>query len=311
LDLAWQAPSACPDAAAMQARVGRMLAGSVARADAIHADGRIEQHGDRWRLSLALDVGGHHATRQLEDSDCASLSETAAWLVSVAIDPNVAAPEGLESGVPEAAPPQSEPTGEDATAPQQPSAQTPPAMPEQASESSAAALPLRLRVRLGLFGGGLAAGFAGLAASAGAEAGVELGWFSAALFGAHHFERSHDLDAPGTSVDFSSLELGLVACAEWGDTLRAGPCLVVSGLRTAASTEGVAQGRDDSFVWGTAGASLAARYRFWDPLELWLDAGLWLPISSRPRFFVESLGTAGEAAAYGGRFRLGIAWRLP
>ena len=321
LSLTWQAPAACPNASLMRTRVTQLVSSAAIAAQPLEAVGRIEHRDGRWRLNLELEVRGRHATRELQDSDCASLAEAAAWLISVAIDPHLAPPANVDAAVardesaastPKApAADTAKPPAEAATPAKTDLSAEAPADDREEEDTSASAPAARpLHFRGDVFGGAFAGGPAGVAASAGLEAGVEIGQLSIALLGAHHFKRSRALSAPGTRVDFSSLEFGLTGCFQWGDRLRIGPCALVSVLRTAGSTHGVTDGENAAFVWATAGASINARYLVISPLELSLDGGLWVPISARPRFEIENL-EASEPAGIGGRVRFGVGVRLP
>ncbi len=88
-ELDWDAPAECPDAGAARARVTALLAGAPdehATTD-VQATVHIEAVGPRFRLTLRT----NGAPRELEGDDCSELSETAALIVAIAIDPRVLA----------------------------------------------------------------------------------------------------------------------------------------------------------------------------------------------------------------------------
>jgi hypothetical protein len=329
-ELRWQAPDECPSEEAMRARITSMLANSEAASATVHATAHVSKHDQRWVLALEVELPGRRATRTLHAGDCASLSETAAWLVSVAVDPHLAppAPTGqVRTPTPAAAvaPPAS-------PAPEPPAAQVSPAKPaavpvagrtpatppkakKSAAQARAANTASSLSGppvwRVGVLGGIFAGGLAGPSASAGAELGLEVAHLSFALSIAHDFERSRTLRTPGVSVGFSGQELGLAACLQWGGVLRAGPCALLTGLRTQGRTYGAVAARTEAYLWSTVGAGVALSYNVLAPLELTLDAGASAPVSARPRFEVPGLGTVGDTATVGARVRLGASLRLP
>jgi hypothetical protein len=360
LELDWQAPVACADEAAIRARVGQLLVQSSANPGALRVRGRVERRVSHFRLVLRLDVHGRHAERELRSADCRSLSETAAWLVAVAVDPGLHPPllaagdEAANGAAAKQAPaalsgaqaqptvaaqaspdasssaPQAAKASADAssTAPQ--AAQTSPdaspaaasaasvaassaqaSHPSQPAHAPAGALPLGWGG--GVYTGLWAAGLFGPAVSLGLRGGVRLAWATLELTAAEHFERSQALaGVPGVSSNASSQELGLAACALWGARVRMGPCGVLTGVSSQVRVEGVASGTHPrTALWASGGLGLALGYSIYGSLELRLDAGLWAPISARPRFNLAPVGAVGEIAPLGGSVRVGAGFILP
>ncbi|HTQ07906.1 MAG TPA: hypothetical protein VMI54_28835 [Polyangiaceae bacterium] len=77
LDLAWDAPAECPNGAAVLARV-RALAGETLRGSRLHAVGRVERAGGRYRLTLSLQQGADVRERKMESVSCDDLAGAAA-----------------------------------------------------------------------------------------------------------------------------------------------------------------------------------------------------------------------------------------
>jgi hypothetical protein len=288
-----------------------MLAQSEVSTATVRAVGRVSQHDQRWLLDLEVELPGHRATRKLEAPECATLSETAAWLVSVAVDPNLAPPPPPPPQPPPApAEPVAPPAPPPVVAPVAKTAPKPAQEPAADSGETKASAPSP-GWRIGLLTGVFSTGLVGPTGTLGAEVGVDIHQLSLGLSFAHQFERSKTLRVPGVSVGFSAQELGLAGCYEWGDTVRVGPCALAAVLRTQGRIYGATAEHSDAFLWGTAGAGLVLRYREFSPFEVALNAGIWAPISARPRFDVTGLGSVGEAAAVGGHVRLGLSLRLP
>jgi hypothetical protein len=333
LELRWQAPDACPDRAEVQSRVEHLLERGAATSDWL-ADARVARKGQRWILKLNLQHAGRRATRTLQADDCVTLSDAAAWLIAVAIDPSVSAPAAASVSVqaaatepavaPETAGPQVE-SSKTPTSPQLANSETPaatqaanretPAADQAANREPAASKQpgqadktgVTAIFGAGVFGGMLAAGFGGAAASLGAQMELRLGWLSFGLLVAHDFERSRSLPA-NVTAHVSSQELGLQVCLQWGASLHFGPCLALAMRRSSASTN-ASQGSDNAAFWATLGPCAQLTYDLLAQAEVFLNAGLFVPITKRPQFELEQRGRtvgAGGATKVGGAMRLGI-----
>jgi hypothetical protein len=303
-DITWSAPSGCPDASSVRARVAALLANSPA-GEPLAAVARIESRRGAYMLALELEHGGRRASRKLEGRDCAALAEAAAFLIAVTVDPQLPEP----SPEPAASEPAASPPARDEAVEQVAEPAPPPAEPPAAVEER----PVRLRpdaYRAVLTGGLFVPGLAGPGAELGLGLGVGLGWLRLELRGAHVFARTREVAGAGARGRFSSQHLGLAACSEWGSRLRAGPCAWLSGVRTHAVLRGVEGARDSTLFWAMAGLSAALRARLGELLDLSVEGGAGLPLSARPRFVVGGLGTVGEVAYLTGFVRLGLGIEL-
>jgi hypothetical protein len=128
LSLDWKAPAACPNAQEVRTRALDMLAKSAPKAQSVRADGSVQRKAGKFVLTLRMSVDGHDASKKLEAPDCDVLADTAAWLVAVAIDPNVAPPKPRSP-----APEPKESTGEATT--RAPAETRPEAKPETKPET--------------------------------------------------------------------------------------------------------------------------------------------------------------------------------
>ncbi|MBX3207130.1 MAG: hypothetical protein KF764_18935 [Labilithrix sp.] len=88
LELAWDAPAGCPDAAFVTARVEAILRGPPAAPVAVVARGTVERAGAAYHLALTLRTGDLEETRAFDAATCAALAEAAAVVVALAIDPS-------------------------------------------------------------------------------------------------------------------------------------------------------------------------------------------------------------------------------
>lgn len=127
LQIDWQAPAACPQGEALQARVASLVGAAAERTD-LAVTGRVAVEGETWTLVLELVRQDSREARTLRDRACAGLVEAAAVVIAVAIDPRA-------SGFPAADP---EDRG---IVPEAPAAVVEPAVPEDRSGPGVATPP--------------------------------------------------------------------------------------------------------------------------------------------------------------------------
>jgi hypothetical protein len=90
LELQWQAPSECPQAADLSAELAR-----IARAQPgftltpLAASGTVEQHAGQYRVQLKTQYAGEAGERQLEARDCATLARSVTLVLALAFGPGV------------------------------------------------------------------------------------------------------------------------------------------------------------------------------------------------------------------------------
>jgi len=97
LEIDWQAPGGCPQAAELRARVESLVGAAAERAD-LTVTGRVAQAGEKWTLVLELVRLDSRESRTLSDRACRGLAEAAALVIAVAIDPRAS---GIGAPVPE------------------------------------------------------------------------------------------------------------------------------------------------------------------------------------------------------------------
>jgi hypothetical protein len=158
---------------------------------------------------------------------------------------------------------------------------------------------------------------AGVITGDGASAQAALGAFVGYGVGALYTQlrvhgslpREVDVTPPGR-VRLWALASELSECALFGGALRMGPCLGVSLLRSAAHLEGLATPRDRAYVWAAAIAGLQLFWLLPRHVELSLAAAARVPLSKRPRYVVEGLGTVVSAQSWAADLRLGVGFAL-
>jgi hypothetical protein len=329
----WSAPANCADQGEVERRVAAIIARPRWPAD-LRASGRVAARRGGFKLDLTIDLAGRHAARALTSPSCETLALTAAWLIAVSMDPNLAlsAPAAAAENAP--AEEQAQPAATSAAAGSERAgaasgAEAEPSKEQPAAPSTSAARPARtpnaaesavvpratkpngqraLWGRAGAFTGLWSAGLPGPQVSLGARAGLGFGLGYLELRGAHAFARARR--GPLGSVQVDNQELGIAGCAQWGDHLRGGPCLTLSALRTHARMDGARSGGDDVIFWANAGAGANLAYVVHAPLELHAEAGLSLPISARPRFLLRTGGELERASFLAGYAVLSVCVRI-
>jgi hypothetical protein len=102
----------------------------------------------------------------------------------------------------------------------------------------------------------------------------------------------------------------LSECALFGTSLRVGPCLGISLVRSAAELEGQAVAYGRPYLWAAADAGLQFFWLLPRHVELSLGAAARLPVTRRPRYVVEGLGTVGSAPTWSADVRVGVGFAL-
>jgi hypothetical protein len=236
-ELAWSAPSVCPEEAVVRADVERYLGQALgARRDQkLRIEGVVKED-PRAGFTVTLRVTSARGTqrRELANADCTKLSEAAALVVALAIDPKLVVPTaanpGLEKPSDGEEPPR--PPSEPAEPLERPPTEAPVATPP-ATEPPVTTGPPALRVdrehtRSGASGSrpssswSFSAAFTGLAGG-GPLPGVALGlgarlsagreWFRLALHGSYFFPRSEPVSmAPSSAVELDLFRAGVSVC---------------------------------------------------------------------------------------------------
>lgn len=289
IEIQWEAPAACPDAAAVRASIERLLGKKLSdvQLGAVVAKGRVEQ-GDsgKWQLQAELVVGERIEQETLVANRCSALGDAMALKVALAIDP---------VAVVEAVTPAAEPTA----APSPPNAPPPRAAPHV--ERSRLQVGARL---VGQVGGGPLPG-----ANPGVGAFVSLDWQRARVElggGAFWGGVARYDELPEVGADLQLFLGALRGCftpgvGDWRFPLCAGPELGVMrgngfGVEASEATSG---------LWGGVVAGLAAEWRLARRLSLWVEADAVLTLL-KPEFHMQNLPTLYRPDSAGARFAAGL-----
>jgi hypothetical protein len=93
VELDWDAPSECPSGASVTADVERILAGSPSRTARMRVQATVSRTSpEKWHVELLLRGAEWEAKRGLDGPSCAAVSDAAALVIALAINPEVERP---------------------------------------------------------------------------------------------------------------------------------------------------------------------------------------------------------------------------
>jgi len=296
--LSWEAPSGCPSIEAVETRFRELTSALANRLDpsALVVDGRIEQVGESYRLTLLVRDGDALGTRVIVSQSCADLADAAAVALGLLVS-----------------------TRHESSAPTTPKASAEPkeqAPEERSSLPSTTSSPESERVTF------LVVGAPGLTAELGAFAGGSLGT-SLGLGVAHRgwSGRATGLlflpttvsnpDFPGFSARITRASLRVAACRSvTGGRIRLAPCLDFTSEHVWAEGRGPGlDARSPQISWLAPGLSLRTGWTWSPSVGLSLDTGLRWALT-RPRFLVEELGEVGRVGQLTGSASVSVEWFL-
>jgi hypothetical protein len=288
LSFRWEAPNECPDdaraLAAVEGLLGQPLA--EAREQELAISVRVQAGADAFSAGLVFVSPQGTQERDLEHPDCDKLTEAAALLAALAIDPErvrarQAAAEA-DKAAPVAAPvPPPECAPQPAPSPQQ--CPAPPAPPPKPAWRAGFGMA-------GLAGVGV---LPGLRPGLATELGVRVDSFHARLIGRYWFPGSADIDEGPLSIELSLATLGLHACAaprqsDWSVLT----CLGVNLGDMSGSGQGLNHAHTRHALFGALEGGVLAAYSRVQPAPF---AGLGLSLSLvRPRFGASLAGVETE-----------------
>lgn len=303
-----------------------------------------------YQITLQIDTDTHHAERALRGSRCDELIEAAAWLVALTVDPalsderqdeQVADAAETDSSAARAATEQAgavsagtshahdtsanavangaarssaqSERGERRAAKAKPA---PNARPAETRTVSAAVEPAKpasapwpRSFRTGGTLGMITGDGAGIQAALSGFVGYGIGVFYSQARVQGSMPRETPLSPVG-ELRIWALTSELTECALFGRSLRAGPCLGASLVRTSAELNGLASSHERAYLWGAANGGLQLFWLVARRIELSFAALARLPLSPRPRYVVEGLETVGSTQTWSADVRLGLGFAL-
>lgn len=86
----WRVPQGCPSRADLEDKVAHYMGepSIPPLVRPVQARGSVERHSGGWTLTLVLDEGGQVGRRVFEAPDCPALTDAAAVVIAVSLDPN-------------------------------------------------------------------------------------------------------------------------------------------------------------------------------------------------------------------------------
>jgi hypothetical protein len=279
LDLSWDAPAECPDAAAVRADVARLAGAGSRRGQLLKARVRLTKiSASTWTLVMATELEGISGERTLTASSCGAVTDAAVLTMALILNPEVEI-QTATGGAP-----------------------TPPLRAPVSSEHAG-----HPRWSAG--------SHVGLHAGLLNEPGPELGLGFGLSIGRASASLAADIEMPQN--DFTSAKpraggrlwgasIGGLACWSLVEGENAiGPCLGVEIDGLHGYGVGVGKPQDGAVFWpaGTLGATMGLRLS--RDLTLRLMA-LGMVSVVRPSLFLEGIGPVDRPAALGGRIYAGI-----
>lgn len=276
LSLRWEAPAACPDRAAVQGEVTRLLGGSIpSEGAAIAADAHALEVEGGFELTLRTEVEGALGERALTGHRCDELAAAAALILALMIDPEAvaraepslaagSAPTSLPAGVPS-----EHSLAERLEAPTLALPREPvPREPEPPARRAAPDEGLRALLGVGalLDVGTLPAPTPGVLV----EGGLGIPLIDARLRAVFLFAQpaQNRTELPGASAELMALSIGVVSCLRPIDVARfLGVCAEVAGGAAFGSSSGISAPAFGAGFWLAAGGGLTLA---WQP-EPWFD----------------------------------------
>ncbi len=292
LTLRWSVPDGddCPDRAALEREIGRMLGPDDGLRKAVTAEANVVRRSSRdFRVSLIVATDETRSTRSFKATSCREASEASALIVALAIDSRAKAPES----------PASEPSTEPAP-PSVPAAALPPARANPvrplatAAREAPPAEPTREHGR-----GSLGVAVSGRLVSGmqpGVAVGVEAGlvgtwgaWRVEALFAFSPSTRAELSESPNKGGDVSSFGLGGRGCHLFslGTRVGLGPCVSAGFLRATGTAFGTERATSGSATWGALAGEAMARVALSPRFALRGTVGPTVALD-RPTFVIET-----------------------
>lgn len=279
--LRWDAPSTCPGAAAVRARVATLVGVDGQREGRVQWDVTVRVDGTGYAASVRAVDEGVATAQTLTAPRCDELAETAALLFAWTVQPEGVAP------------------------PRPPPPPAPAARPPPAPSARATSPPLRWRVDVGL------------RTDVGLSPGVSFGPFVAVELGGTRWLARVDaawLPPQDALVDarrggrFVGWTAALSACARWGEgRWRGGPCAGVEAGAVHAVGVGVSDPAEVWEPWIAARAGGVLEVALAGRLRAVASLAARVPLR-RAAFVLDGVGPVQQATALGvvGDLALGV-----
>jgi hypothetical protein len=294
LSLVWNAPAGCPPASFVQDRIRDVMGAGVRPSSPVQAEVSV-QHGPDgvWRLTLDTTQDGQRGRRAFEADSCTAVTEAAALVMAMMIDPNAR----LEPRVPSPRP------TEDRPRPSRPrSGAGVRAAPRAAGQSS---MQLSLSPAMTLDWGSLPSPTMG----AGAVWDLVWGAASVGFHGTWFPDRRETSAQPSAGVEVGLLAAGVQGCIGGTSEVSVMACVGGEAGSLRADAFGVSRTQRAHPFWAglTGGGKVRTPAR--GPLSAWVDLGMVL-VWTRPRIELSPYGEVFRPAPVAGRVSAGVSYHF-
>jgi hypothetical protein len=277
IELRWDAPAGCPDAAAVRAGIAHGLPPAPAGFAPMQVDVAVRPLGERWQAALALRGTDWTATRTLNGATCAAVADAAGLVIGLALTSELAAHEVVVAPAPPPHPPADAPLS------------TP--LVGLAFASDVGTLP-----------------------SATSGGALSLGWRRARarfeLAGSLFASRAGVVTGrPDTGGLLSLASLAARGCWLWGRAASLGPCVGAGVDRVHGAGTGPITTVQATSVAPFGAVGLRGEWRLSRRVVPFLTVEAAIPLV-RARFSVENVGLVHEAAAVSFRGAAGLELRF-
>ena len=312
MSLTWNAPSGCPTAENVQARVDALLGGEASASSVadVRASGQVERVDSGFRLLLNMGIAGTPHSRAIEARSCDELAGAAAIAIALlarstlsgdSTEPSASTTPGSASA-PAASAENPPPAVESPPSPDKPS----PSEPTPA-ESPSARARFVIDAPIGLVGTG---SLPSTAFGLGAALGIR--WKALRAVARGELWAPQKNEVSGFSAHFAMQSARAEAClVQPLGGVELGPCLGSAVQRVAADGIGswVLSPSSRTAVWfsGLAGIFASLPTPSFAPLRFFGEASV-LVSPARPRFVIDQFGPIHEPPLAAIRVDLGCEW---
>jgi hypothetical protein len=310
VDVSWEAPRGCPDAARILGEIARLLASTEPgpHRKRVRASAQPRRTADGgWRLQLVIrDDSGETARRTLADRSCAVIADATALIVAIAVDPTI-----QTTGAPAAAPAAPAPPAPARAEPAPATAIAADLSVERPAAAPALRRATRTRYAAGVFGTGRTGVLPGVDGGAGLSLAGIAGRWRLELAAGYVFPGDVTLASnPGAGARLWQWWLALAPCrvADW----RRFEFLLCAGVEGGAlhgrgigDTVAPTDGRQP---WLALAAGAGAIWLVGDNVGVRLAAAAALAVL-RPAFDLGSEAVH-RTGVLSGRMTLGAEWRF-
>jgi hypothetical protein len=306
----WTAPTECPGLAQVVGRVEQFLRQPLSQStqQPLTIDGQVSRSGQReYRVVLRFETGNQRRQRQLVHEDCAKLTEAAALVMAMAIDPDRF---HASESTPAPDVQRRKETSSNVVANGTLNRSSPD--PSDAAKVPQGAHSRAIRLHLGVAGWVQAGVLPGLAPGLSADAGLSpVPALRLSVTGNYGFTSSKTLsDVPGAKASFSMWSLGARTCWIHAGKWELATCAMAEIGRITGRGVGIDSPTTAADTWAALSLGLRETRYLTDAFGLTLGAQLGWSLL-QPIFGVKGLGEVYRPEVWMARADLGLVTVFP